>query len=122
MKFRKAKNLEIAHKIKKRLSKWNAYIYHVALTGSVYIKFPHWKLGSIRIADHDGRQKYHYTWTISTDKKWRPERSFLWDSLEVFAQAFERHAERRGVKPGDTETWKERIECRTTQEASLQSR
>jgi hypothetical protein len=105
----KERNIRVAKIVKERLKDWGAYIYHVATTGSVYVKFPHWKLGSIRIADHDGRRKYNYRWTISTNRQWKPERSFRDDSLEVFFQAFLRYAERRGVKPGDTEEWKDHV-------------
>ena len=41
----------------------DAYLYHIALTGSIYIKFKGGDsfLGSLRIGDHPGKSKYKYT-------------------------------------------------------------
>lgn len=46
-----------------------AYIYHVAMTGSVYIRFKDRLLGSIRIGDHTGKEKYRYKFNIRDDMK-----------------------------------------------------
>lgn len=44
-----------------------AFIYHGALTGSVYVKFGDSRLRSLRIGDHDGRSKYKYKWNLRSD-------------------------------------------------------
>lgn len=41
-----------------------AYGYHEALTGSRYIRFEDSRIGSIRIADHNGRPRYAYRWNL----------------------------------------------------------
>ncbi len=41
-----------------------AYLYHPAQTGSQYIKFADPRLGSLRIADHRGIEKYKYKWNL----------------------------------------------------------
>jgi hypothetical protein len=95
-----------------RLAKWGAYRFYEARTGSVYIKFPHWKLGSIRIADHPGKQYYKYRWNLHATGAnlfafWQDGKvrrlHFSPDNLEKFFKAFEEEAETRGVKPGDKE-------------------
>ena len=45
------------------------YIWHKATTGSCYIRFKDNRIGSIRIGDHDGRDKLKYKWNIRTDKR-----------------------------------------------------
>jgi len=47
----------------------DAYLYHIALTGSIYIKFKGGDsfLGSLRIGDHPGKSKYKYTWNLRYD-------------------------------------------------------
>lgn len=45
------------------------YIYHVATTGSVYVKFTDERLRSIRIGNHNGRSKYRYKWNLRSDVK-----------------------------------------------------
>lgn len=46
-----------------------AYIWHVAKTGSVYIRFYDQRIGSVRIGDHDGREQYKYKYNIRIDNK-----------------------------------------------------
>lgn len=46
-----------------------AYIYKKAKSGSIYIKFANKDLGSLRIADHEGRSKYRYRWNLRSDLK-----------------------------------------------------
>lgn len=52
-----------------KLHKEQAYIYHSATTGSVYIKFDDERLRSVRVADHPGRDKYKYKWNVRVDAK-----------------------------------------------------
>lgn len=47
-----------------------AYIYTVAKTGSVYIRFTDASLGSIRLGDHDGIEKYRYKFNVRSDIQW----------------------------------------------------
>lgn len=44
------------------------YIWHVANTGSVYVRFDDNRMCSVRIGDHDGREKLKYKFNIRTDK------------------------------------------------------
>ena len=44
-----------------------AYIFHKAKTDSVYVKFEDKRIGSLRIGDHDGREKYKYRWNLRSD-------------------------------------------------------
>lgn len=45
------------------------YIYHLAFTGSIYIKFkgPYSFIGSLRVGDHSGIEKYRYKWNLRHD-------------------------------------------------------
>lgn len=47
------------------------YIYHVSRWNSVYLKFKDIRLCSVRIGDHNGREKYRYKWNIEVDGKTR---------------------------------------------------
>ena len=63
--------------ILKLLEDWEPYIYHRAMTGSVYIKFPHWGLDSIRVSNHKGCKRYSYRWRIRIDRQnghWRQDK------------------------------------------------
>jgi len=55
---------QIVDGILRELKDLNPYIYHKALTGSIYVKFKDKRLRSVRIADHNGRAKYRYKWNI----------------------------------------------------------
>lgn len=111
---------KIAATLIKELERWGAYEYYVASTGSVYVKFPHWGLGSIRIANHRGIQKYDYRWNVDltkkvyimtqkTQKTQHTTRMFFGtESLRELVGHFEYAASKRGIKPGDKETWTER--------------
>ena len=45
----------------------NAYIWHSATTGSVYIRFEDVRIGSVRLGDHNGREKLKYKFNIRND-------------------------------------------------------
>lgn len=45
------------------------YIWHVATTGSCYIRFEDVRLGSIRLSDHQGRSNLKYKFNLRTDVK-----------------------------------------------------
>ena len=49
--------------------KIGCYIWHIATTDSVYIRFKDNRMGSIRIGDHDGREKLKYKWNLRNDLK-----------------------------------------------------
>lgn len=68
-------SLQIANNIIDELNKLNikSYIWYKAKTGSIYIRFDECLLGSIRIADHEGRQKYNYKYNIRSDYKFAPK-------------------------------------------------
>lgn len=52
-----------------RLEEYGAIKWHKSLNKSYYIKFKDVRLGSIRIADHKGRNKYNYTYEIYQNDK-----------------------------------------------------
>jgi hypothetical protein len=108
---------KVAETLLEKLSKWGAYIYHEATTGSMYIKFPHWGLGSIRVGDHKGITKYRYRWRVRLDKP-AGYHCNLMDrgttvlevspvNLDLLIEQFEAAAAARSIQPGDTETWDE---------------
>lgn len=59
----------IANKIVCELKEANveSYIWHVANTGSVYIRFKDPRMCSIRIGDHNGRDKLKYKYNLRND-------------------------------------------------------
>lgn len=73
-----------------------AYVYHRALTGSIYVRFKNPNLRSLRIGDHDGREKYQYKFNLRSDlekagwkvenEKWRyycPHNKWEWMVKEI---------------------------------------
>jgi hypothetical protein len=65
---------DILNEVMLRLSDLEPYIFHKALTGSIYIKFKNENLRSLRIADHTGRKKYRYKWNLIIDGETREEK------------------------------------------------
>ena len=55
------------------LKQYGALEWHKSKYNSYYIKFKDTRLGSIRIADHDGRKKYSYTYQVFTQNKTKDE-------------------------------------------------
>ena len=55
------------------LKPYGALEWHKSKYNSYYIKFKDIRLGSIRIADHDGRKKYSYTYQVFTQNKTKDE-------------------------------------------------
>lgn len=53
--------------IYKELKKYGAIKWHTSKYGSKYIKFKDTRIGSIRFSDHNGRQRYNYTYEINID-------------------------------------------------------
>lgn len=51
------------------LKQYGALEWHKSKYDSYYIKFKDTRLGSIRIADHNGRKKYSYTYQVFTQNK-----------------------------------------------------
>ena len=52
-----------------------AYIWHKATTGSIYVRFNDNRMCSIRLSDHNGRNKLKYKFNLRSDissnhKKW----------------------------------------------------
>lgn len=43
------------------------YIWHIATTGSIYIRFEDNRIGSVRIGNHQGRSKLKYKYNLRTD-------------------------------------------------------
>jgi hypothetical protein len=113
---------EIAAYLLNELKEYGAYLYHESQYGSVYIKFPHWGLGSIRIGDHDKRKQYRYRWEVRTDySKGNCKTSYqgnverhIYDmsSLKALVREFKKAAWERGIHPGDKQTWEEYINNR----------
>ena len=87
-----------------------AYIYHVATTGSVYIRFEDPRMGSIRIGGHEGRSNYSYKFNVRIDKNklgWEKDRRDIWrfycrpDQLTHLIEAIKRRAETVASWPED---------------------
>ncbi len=55
------------------LKQYGALEWHKSKYDSYYIKFKDVRLGSIRIADHNGRKKYSYTYQVFTQNKTKDE-------------------------------------------------
>lgn len=98
----------------RELKSWGAFVFNEAATGSTYIKFPHWALGSIQVRTHDGlkhktgAQRYSYKWTVRVDLP--PQHSFSLynpDELENLVRNFCWNADLKGILPGDKQSWHE---------------
>ena len=105
---------EVTNQLLHLLEDWEPYIYHKALTGSVYIKFPHWGLGSIRIGDHPGRNKYTYRWRVNIEDNigvvYGTHKNIGYvevdkDNLHILVGKFVMEATRRKIKPGDKQKY-----------------
>lgn len=55
---------DIRKQIIRELGDVGAYLYYGAKSGSQYVKFGDPRLGSLRIADHEGIEKYPYRWNV----------------------------------------------------------
>lgn len=79
-----------------------AYIWHVATTGSIYIRFEEQRMSSVRIGDHDGREKYKYKWNLRSDikKEFMQKEDGIWrlyfplNAVDSLLVKLEEHAER----------------------------
>lgn len=67
--IRKSEIRELRRRVLIELKDLGAYIYCEATTGSIYIKFEDARLCSLRIGDHDGKEKYKYKWNLRFDIK-----------------------------------------------------
>ena len=56
--------LKVRDKLFNQLQEFGAIKWHKSSYGSCYIKFKDTRLGSIRISDHEGRQKYTYKYEV----------------------------------------------------------
>ena len=63
----------IVETLLRELKSISPYIYHVSRWNSVYLKFQDKRLGSVRIGDHSGREKYRYKWNIEIGGETRIE-------------------------------------------------
>ena len=61
------KELYISDILISALEKYGAIKWHKNKNHSFYIKFKDVRLGSIRIANHKGRERYNYTYEIYTN-------------------------------------------------------
>lgn len=64
---------EAKKQVLRRLKALGANLYHVSKFDSIYIRFRNKKLRSLRIADHDGREKYKYKWNLVIHGETRTE-------------------------------------------------
>lgn len=55
---------ECKNKLLELLKDYGSILWHKSKDNSIYIKFKDTRLGSIRISDHSGRDKYNYTYEI----------------------------------------------------------
>ena len=68
----------IGNKLILELEKVNikAYVWHIATTGSVYIRFDDSRMCSIRIGNHKGRNKLKYKYNLRNDiskEQWKKD-------------------------------------------------
>ena len=49
----------------------SCYVWHIATTGSGYIRFKDERIGSVRIGDHDGRGHLKYKYNIRSDTSFK---------------------------------------------------
>lgn len=90
------------------LSEWGAFIWNEASTGSKYLKFPHWGLGSITIRNHNVIEKYAYKWVVRVDMGVQGRGNiYSPDELDRLVADFVKNAESRDIRPGDKQTWDE---------------
>lgn len=61
--------LQISNALIEQLKDYGAIKWHKTKNHSFYIKFRDVRLGSIRIANHKGREKYSYKYQIFVDDK-----------------------------------------------------
>ena len=72
---------EIATKFKEELSKLGFVVhrYNAVTTSSIYLKLDYGVCCGIRIADHDGRKRYHYRFNVM--KNYKGDRAIKRDGL-----------------------------------------
>lgn len=101
--------VDVQHWLLTELREWGAYVFHDASTGSKYLKMPHWGLGSIRIANHEGYEKYSYKWKVRVDLQTgdRSKGVYAAGELNQLVRDFLANADARGILPGDAQTWEE---------------
>lgn len=63
------REIDISNILISRLESLGAIKWHKNANHSFYIKFKDVRLGSIRIANHQGRERYHYTHEIFVSDK-----------------------------------------------------
>jgi len=63
------KEIDISNILFSRLESCGAIKWHKNANHSFYLKFRDVRLGSIRIANHRGRERYHYTYEIFVKDK-----------------------------------------------------
>lgn len=63
------REIDISNILVSRLESLGAIKWHKNANHSFYIKFRDVRLGSIRIANHRGRERYHYTYEIFVSDK-----------------------------------------------------
>jgi hypothetical protein len=69
-----SKRIHVAKKqVLRRLKALGANLYHVSKYDSIYIRFRNKRLRSLRIADHNGREKYKYKWNLVLHGETRTE-------------------------------------------------
>lgn len=101
-----------------KMKKWGACIYYKASTGSIYIKFNHWNLGYMRVADHNGRKRCRYRWILDIREENKDKFEiytykgirrciFGVNAVDRFISAFEKQAKENNIHVGDKQTYKE---------------
>lgn len=58
---------KVVRRIEQELKGFGLKKYYVAQTGSTYLRFRDSRLRSVRVGDHDGREKYRYKWNLRSD-------------------------------------------------------
>lgn len=63
---------EIQTELMARLHDLGVYATDAPMSSSRYIRFADKSMGSLRVADHPGRDRYNYTWNVWLNDKPRP--------------------------------------------------
>jgi len=74
---------KVSKRLLKELKPFGAIDWHTSKNDSRYIKFRDCRIGSIRIADHDGRKSYKYKFNIDTNKVTDLDREVMIMTLQI---------------------------------------
>ena len=92
----------------KDVHKIDLNIVTVAESGSIYLEFDDFRMGKVRIGDHDERKRYGYKWQIRTDMdeilidKQKGHNRFFYPAVRVRGAAHHMSNYLKKIKEKDT--------------------